>query len=189
MSILVLDSDAHRRRADALALNVKLKILENQKSEIETKIAAAPEAEPLLHPALANVYRKTVAELQTIIHNPETSREAFGLIRGLIDAVILTPVNGELEIELRGDLASILALSRRPRLYPRPVQDRRKQSLLRYGEGLADLGLPIQHDRFTAVSRRPQPPYLGPLSARSGRLSELLIALAVATRRFVPSDA
>lgn len=112
MSILVLDSDAHRRRADALALNVKLKILENQKSEIETKIAAAPEAEPLLHPALANVYRKTVAELQTIIHNPETSREAFGLIRGLIDAVILTPVNGELEIELRGDLASILALSK-----------------------------------------------------------------------------
>jgi len=112
MSILVLESDAHRRRADALALNVKLKILENQKSEIETKIAAAPEAEPLLHPALANVYRKTVAELQTIIHNPETSREAFGLIRGLIDAVILTPVNGELEIELRGDLASILALSK-----------------------------------------------------------------------------
>jgi len=36
----------------------------------------------------------------------------FGLIRGLIDAVILTPVNGELEIELRGDLASILALSK-----------------------------------------------------------------------------
>jgi hypothetical protein len=30
----------------------------------------------------------------------------------LIDAVILTPVNGELEIELRGDLASILALSK-----------------------------------------------------------------------------
>ena len=98
--------------ADALALNAKLKLLENQKSEIETKIAAAPEAEPLLHPGLANIYRKTVAELQTIVHNPETSREAFGLIRGLIDAVILMPVDGELEIELRGDLASILALSK-----------------------------------------------------------------------------
>jgi len=30
----------------------------------------------------------------------------------LIDAVILMPVDGELEIELRGDLASILALSK-----------------------------------------------------------------------------
>jgi hypothetical protein len=55
-------------------------------------------------PALANVYRKTVAELRTVVHSPETSREAFGLIRGLIDAVIFTPVNGE--------LASILAPSK-----------------------------------------------------------------------------
>jgi len=58
---------------------------------------------------LPATFSATVAELQTVIHDPETGREAFGLIRGLIDAVILTPV--EFEIELRGDLASILALS------------------------------------------------------------------------------
>ena len=41
---------------------------------------------------------------------PDTGREAFELIRGLIDAVILTPVHGKLNIEL-GDLAGILAMS------------------------------------------------------------------------------
>ena len=103
--------------ADALALNAKLKHLEKQKARIEAKIAATPEAEPLLHPGLANIYRKAVAELQTFIRNPETSGEAFGLIRGLIDAVILMPVNGKLEIELRGDLASILALSEKNKAF------------------------------------------------------------------------
>ncbi len=97
--------------ADALALNDRLKLLEKQRVEIEAKIAAIPEATPLLHPGLANIYRKAVAELHTLVRNPETSGEAFGLIRGLIDAVVLMPVDGKLEIELRGDLAAILALS------------------------------------------------------------------------------
>ena len=39
------------------------------------------------------------------------SRTAFELIRGLIDAITLTPVDGKLNIELRGDLAGILATS------------------------------------------------------------------------------
>jgi site-specific DNA recombinase len=43
--------------------------------------------------------------------HPVTRNEAFCLIRGLIDAVILTPVDGKVEIELRGDLAGILAVS------------------------------------------------------------------------------
>ena len=36
---------------------------------------------------------------------------------GLIDAVILMPVNGKLEIELRGDLASILSLSEKNKVF------------------------------------------------------------------------
>jgi site-specific DNA recombinase len=97
--------------ADALALNAKLKELEKQKFGIEASIVAMPGAEPLLHPGLANIYRKAVAELHAVVRNPETSSEAFGLIRGFIDAVILMPRGGKLEIELRGDLAAILGLS------------------------------------------------------------------------------
>ena len=97
--------------ADALAVNAKLKALETQKAGLEDKLAAAPDAEPLLHPALATIYRDRVERLEVSLRQPDTGREAFELIRGLIDAIMLTPVDGTLEIELRGDLAGILALS------------------------------------------------------------------------------
>jgi site-specific DNA recombinase len=103
--------DAIIEGADALALNVKLKVLETKKASLEDKLAATPDAEPLLHPALATIYRNTVEGLQTSLREPETCREAFELIRGLIDAIVLTPSHGKLKIELRGDLAGILALS------------------------------------------------------------------------------
>ena len=77
--------------ADALAVNAKLKALEG-KGRLEDKLVATPEAEPLLHPALATIYRNKVEKLEVSLRQPETGREAFELIRGLIDAVILTPV-------------------------------------------------------------------------------------------------
>ncbi len=103
--------DAIIEGADALALNAKLKVLEGQKAALGDKLAATADAEPLLHPALATIYRNVVEKLEISLRQPETHREAFGLIRGLIEAVMLTPVDGGLEIKLRGDLAGILALS------------------------------------------------------------------------------
>ncbi len=97
--------------ADALAVNTKLKALEGQKAGLEDKLAATPDAEPLLHPALATIYRDKVERLEASLRQPDTGREAFELIRGLIDAITLTPVDGKLNIELRGDLAGILAMS------------------------------------------------------------------------------
>ena len=52
-----------------------------------------------------------VEKLEACLRQPDTGRGAFELICGLIDAVILTPMDGKLEIELRGDLAGILAIS------------------------------------------------------------------------------
>jgi DNA invertase Pin-like site-specific DNA recombinase len=97
--------------ADALALNTKLKLLEGQKAALEDKLAASPDAEPLLHPALARVYRDTVEGLEALLRQPETGREALELIRSLIDNITLTPVDGTLKIELRGELAGMLAIS------------------------------------------------------------------------------
>ena len=97
--------------ADALAVNTKLKALEGQKAALEDKLVAAPGAEPLLHPALATIYRDKVERLEASLRQSDTGRAAFELIRGLIDAITLTPVDGKLNIELRGDLAGILAMS------------------------------------------------------------------------------
>jgi hypothetical protein len=44
--------------ADAFALNAKLLELEKQKADIEASVVAMPDAEPLLHPGLANIYPK-----------------------------------------------------------------------------------------------------------------------------------
>jgi hypothetical protein len=95
---------------DALAVNTKLKALEAQKAGLEDKLVMAPDAEPLLHPALAMIYRDKVERLEASLRQPETGREAFELIRGLIDAITLTPAGGNLHIELHGDLAGILAM-------------------------------------------------------------------------------
>jgi len=97
--------------ADALALNTKLKLLEGQKAGLEDKVAARPDAEPLLHPALAKIYRDTVERLEALLRQPDTGREVLELIRSLIDNITLTPVDDTLKIELRGDLAGILAIS------------------------------------------------------------------------------
>jgi len=39
----------------------------------------APDAEPLLHPALATIYRNRVERLETSLRQPDTGREAFEL--------------------------------------------------------------------------------------------------------------
>jgi len=41
----------------------------------------------------------------------ETRTEATEILRGLIDEISLTPENGKLRIDLRGELASILKLA------------------------------------------------------------------------------
>ena len=66
------------------------------------KLGATPDAEPLLHPALAAIYRDKVGRLKQALRTPGTPQEAFELIRGLIDSIQLVPVGNDLEIELRG---------------------------------------------------------------------------------------
>ena len=104
--------EAIMQGADALALNAKLKALEEQKVVLENKLKLAPAAEPLLHPGLATIYRNKVERLEASLNEPSTGRAAFELLRGLVDSIIVTPAEGKLEIELRGDLAGILAVSR-----------------------------------------------------------------------------
>ena len=55
--------EAIMQGADALALNAKLKTLEEQKAILENKLKLAPAPEPLLHPALATIYRNKVERL------------------------------------------------------------------------------------------------------------------------------
>ena len=81
----------------------------NGRQGAETAIAPAPR----LHPNLAEVYRRKVADLVNAL-NQEDSAEARELVRGLVDHVTLHPEGYQHRIEIRGELAAILGLAGSP---------------------------------------------------------------------------
>ncbi|MGE0132384.1 MAG: recombinase family protein [Blastocatellales bacterium] len=73
---------------------------------------------PLIHPAMARRYREEVASLRTALSGSPASksgqvRETAEHVRGLIEKIVLTPIEGreDLKIDLFGDLAGILELA------------------------------------------------------------------------------
>jgi hypothetical protein len=100
----------------ARTLKDELLALEARQDQLQAELAAAPEAkQPLLHPNLAEVYRAKVAALQDALADPTVQDEAFELIRSLIEKVVVTPAEGDMHIDLHGELAGILGLCREGR--------------------------------------------------------------------------
>ena len=102
---MITDDDAPIR-----ALKDELRALEARRTQLEAVKAKAKAPKPLLHPNLAELYRRKVSQLQAALQYPKDREEAFELIRGLIDQIVLTPAKGQLEIEIKGQLAAILEL-------------------------------------------------------------------------------
>ncbi len=97
------------------SMKEKMDTLEARKTDLDIKLAAVPEAEPiLLHPALAQVDGAKIAALADSLNNEATKSEAIVLLRGLVTEARMIPettaLNGHI-IELTGDLAAILELS------------------------------------------------------------------------------
>jgi site-specific DNA recombinase len=84
-----------------------------RREQLEAKLAATEEPPPLLHPEMARIYRAKVTELAKALQEPHSRSEATEALRGLVDAIVLTPDQaGEaLQIELRGNLAAMLGAS------------------------------------------------------------------------------
>ena len=103
--------DAILDGADAKPINSKLKELEAEKTRQMNALNAAPEDKPLLHPNLAAIYRARIENLEAALRDPHHGREAFEVVRGLVEEVRIIPADGEITIELRGDLTGILAVA------------------------------------------------------------------------------
>ena len=99
------------RAADRL--NEKMVTLERRQKELKTFLQEAEEPPPLLHPNMALHYRVQVDELYAALQEDSEAKRmtAADVIRSLVKEIILTPGNGELQIDVRGDLAGILAIS------------------------------------------------------------------------------
>jgi len=102
---IITDDDAPVK-----SLKEELRELEVRQEQIESTLATAKSPEPLIHPNLAEVYRRKVEALRTAIADPASRDEAFDLIRSLIEAVVVVPVGKGFELEIKGDLAGILQL-------------------------------------------------------------------------------
>jgi site-specific DNA recombinase len=104
--------DAIAEGVPARTLKDELLALEQRQEELQAKLESAT-ATPqlLLHPNLAELYRRKVADLHAALQREETRVEAAEIVRSLIDAITLTPENGHLRIDLTGQLAGILALA------------------------------------------------------------------------------
>ena len=109
-----------RRRIDGLiraieeglyepSMKERMQGLERRREALEAELAAAAEPKPRLHPGLAEVYRAKVAALHEALA-AEDGAEVREAIRALVEAIVLVPEDGRLAIEVRGDLAAILAL-------------------------------------------------------------------------------
>ncbi len=92
-------------------LKAKLVELEGRKALLETEIAMAPPPAPRLHPNLAELYRRKVEDLQAALSDPEIRTEAAEILRGLIEAINVRPTESGPEIELVGDIASMVRVA------------------------------------------------------------------------------
>ena len=87
----------------------EIKSLDARRKELQTRLQNAEEPPPLLHPEMAELYRKKVTTLAQALEHPETRTEATEALRGLIDAIVMTPAENGLRVELKGNLAAMLS--------------------------------------------------------------------------------
>jgi hypothetical protein len=102
--------DAITEGVEIGAIKDRMLALEARKKVLLADLDRAPEPMPALHPNIAEIYRKKVANLADALNASEIRQEASEALRALVDEVRLTPDDGTLKIELFGELSALIAL-------------------------------------------------------------------------------
>lgn len=92
-------------------LKGKLEDLEAERERLAAEIASAPAPLPRLHPNLAELYRRKVADLQALFRDEATRDEAIASLRGLVERVVVHRGDAGPEIELIGEIAGMVRLA------------------------------------------------------------------------------
>ena len=105
----IVDTVAAGRASPALLDS--LEKLETEKNHLERDLAG-PAPEPVrFHPNVADIYVSKVNGLREALNEDGAREEAAEILRGLIDEIRLHPIDGQLQIELIGDLATLLVFA------------------------------------------------------------------------------
>ena len=90
-------------------LQQRLEELEARKAALEQELAADPP--PVrLHPNLAQIYRAKVERLHEALADPGLRDEALGILRGLIERVVIHPAEDGLQVEIVGEIVKMIEL-------------------------------------------------------------------------------
>jgi site-specific DNA recombinase len=92
-----------------------------RRDDLQQQVTTAQEPPPLLHPSIADLYRTRVEYLAEALQSAESRMEASDALRGLIESIVLTPEEGQLRIELRGNLAAMLTVAQQTKRSPEGV--------------------------------------------------------------------
>ena len=126
--------------------SVPKRALEERKARLAEATRDQAEEPPILHPGLAEVYRRKVEKLTHALNKEGLRAEAAETLRSMIQAIRLVPEDAGLAIELVGELAGILALTneKSPRLYGPGARQLTLVAGARYQRYLPDLKCRVQ---------------------------------------------
>jgi site-specific DNA recombinase len=93
-------------------LKTKIEEMEAEVIALKSEIDAAPSPAPILHPNLAELYRRKVENLHEALSAPDTRTEAAEILRSIIERIDVTPLGrGSFEIDLVGDIVNMIELA------------------------------------------------------------------------------
>ena len=76
---------------------------------MKSELDAAPSPAPILHPNLAELYRRQVENLHEALNAPDSRTEAAEILRGIIERINVTPLGrSSFEIDLTGDIVNMI---------------------------------------------------------------------------------
>ena len=81
-----------------------------QKRKLERKLEEAEPSVPVLHPNLAVLYRRKVAELTSVLGHPQDRDEADTIIRSLIDDFVVGSTVEGFRVEFVGEIANMIKI-------------------------------------------------------------------------------
>ncbi|MCH8055957.1 MAG: hypothetical protein IH857_07390, partial [Deltaproteobacteria bacterium] len=108
----LIDAIAEGYRSEDLQANPDA--LEARKAALQTELDQAPPSAPRFHPNLAELYRRQVERLHEALADSSIREEALEILRSLVEAVILRPLDSGFEVELVGDIAKMIMLPGKP---------------------------------------------------------------------------